>query len=318
MRAAAINSFGSTDQIKIMDLPIPQPQPHEVQIKVAFAGVNPVDWKICEGLFKDRMPYEFPIILGWDVAGTISEIGSEVTQFKVGDEIYAYVRSSTIKNGSFAEFICFEAQHVSLTPAKITLKESAAIPLAGLTAWQSLFEAAQLKENESILILGGAGGVGGMAIQFAKHMGAQVITTASLAKHPYVRDLGAEHPIDYTQEDVVARTLELVPGGVDVVFDCVGNQELENGFKTLKPGGRIVSIVQPIGEKESLKYNVQAKYVFVRPDGEQLRIIGELLSEGSVIPPHIEVMPLENVHDALAKLKTKHVQGKIVLSIDGE
>jgi len=190
MRAAAIREFGSLDKIKIEELPTPQPKPNEVQIKVHYAGLNPVDWKITMGYLKDRMPYQFPIILGWEMAGVISALGTRSTTLKVGDPVYAYCRKEKIQEGSCAEFICLPAENVAIKPSSLSFAQAAGVPLAALTAWQTLFEAGQLKKGQKVLIHAGAGGVGGYAIQLAKYRGAFVYTTASAANTDYVKKLG--------------------------------------------------------------------------------------------------------------------------------
>lgn len=316
MKAILIEKFGGPDQLKLIDVPTPEPKDNEVQIAVAYAGANPVDWKISEGLLKDRMPYEFPIILGWDVAGTISKVGKGVTNLKVGDEVFAYTRGPIIKWGTYAEYVCFDAQHVVLKPKKLSFKEAASIPLSALTAWQSLFEAAQLKSGETILIQAGAGGVGGMAIQFAKNVGAKVFTTASLNNFVYVSELGAEVAIDYKHEDFVTRILVMEPDGIDVVFDTVGGKTLEASCGVLKKGGRLVSLLGQLSQSTVDKYGIKFTYVFVRPEGKDLKAIATLLDTGKVKPPTIEEFPLSKAKEALIKLKEGHTRGKIVLKIE--
>lgn len=318
MRAVIINAFGGPEQMLLTDVPTPEPQAHEVQIKVAYAGVNPVDWKIREGLLKDRLPHEFPIILGWEAAGTVSKTGREVSNLWVGDPVFAYVRKPIVKWGSFAEYVCFDAKHVVHKPSRLTPKEAAAIPLNALTAWQCLTEAAPIKIGETLLVHAGAGGVGGMAIQFAKHLGARVFTTASTHHHHYVQQLGADFAIDYRKEDFVSRVKELSPGGVDAVLDCVGGETLQKSFNALKPGGRLVSIVQQVDPAEAMKHGIIPGYVFVRPDGEQLKIISGLLDSGSVQTPAITEFSIQEAAAALEKVKESHTAGKIVLRMVGK
>lgn len=315
MKAMMIEKFGDLDQIKLGEIPIPEPQPNEVQIQIAYAGINPVDWKICEGLLRERMPYEFPIVLGWDVAGIITKIGKQVSRLKIGDEVFAYARKSKIKDGTLAEYICLEADHVAFRPEKIGLREAAAIPLTGLTSWQSLFDSANLKTNESILIHAGAGGIGSMAIQFAKQQGAKIFTTANQQNHAYVKKLGADVAIDYKQEDFVAKIKSILPSGVDVVFDTIGGSTLEKSLDVIKPGGRLVSLLQQLPADIAEKRHIIATYVFVHPNGSQLKTIAELIDAGKVVPPHLKEYPFNQTQEAFAELKTGHVQGKIVIKI---
>lgn len=315
MQAIIIEKFGELDQVKLGDIPTPEPQPNEVQIQATYAAINPVDWKITAGLLRERMPYEFPITLGWDVAGIITKIGQQVSQFKIGDEVFAYARKTKIKDGTLAEYICLDANNVALKSRKLSFDAAAAIPLTGLTAWQALFEAAKLKANETILIHAGAGGVGSMAIQFAKHHGAKVFTTASAQKHAYVKQLGADVAIDYKQEDFVTKIKSLAPKGIDVVFDTLGGAIQEASLNVLKPGGRIVSIVHQVPADIAEKHAVKPSYIFVHPDGAQLKSIADLLDTGKIIPPLTQEYPLAKAREALAELKCGHITGKIVIKV---
>lgn len=315
MKAMAIEQFGGKDVLKLMELPTPEPQPNEVQISVAYAAVNPVDWKIREGLLQSRLPHEFPIILGWDVSGKISKVGKEVTDWKVGDEVFAYARKSFIHDGTFAEYVCLESKNVARRPKSLSLRDAAAIPLTALTAWQALVEWAQINKGESVLIHAGAGGVGGMGIQFAKNKGCKVFTTASAKNFDYVRKLGADVIIDYQKEDFVAKVKEFAKEGVDVVFDTMGNEILKSSFKVLKKGGRIVSIVQQIPPKLGVEYGVKVGHVFVRPDGEELRQIAEMIDADHLILPEITEYSFNKLPEALETVKEGHVRGKIVIKV---
>lgn len=315
MKAVIIEEFGDLSQVKMSHIPITGPLPNEVQIEVSYAAINPVDWKIAAGLLRERMPYEFPITLGWDVAGKISKLGGEVSQFKVGDEVFAYARKSKIKEGTLAEYICLDESVITHRPKKLSLKEAAAIPLVGLTAWQALFEAAKIKSQETILIHAGAGGVGNLAIQLAKQYGAKVITTASVANHPYVKKLGADIAIDYHQENFVTKIKSSHPDGIDVVFDTIGGKTLEDSFTVIKPGGRLVTIIQQIPQDIAAKYKVHGSYVFVRPDGKQLKAIADLIDSGKIIVPEIQEYPLLKAKEALIELKSGHTKGKIVIKV---
>lgn len=315
MKAMIIDSFGGVDQLKLGEMPIPAPGDHEVQIQIKYTSVNPVDWKIREGLLKNRMPFEFPIILGWDASGMISALGKNVTNLKVGDEVYAYCRKSIIKWGTYAEFVNVEANFVALKPKKVNFAEAASIPLVGLTAWQALFDHAKLESGETVLIHAGAGGVGSLAIQFAKHAGAIVYTTAREANFPYVKKLGAKEAIDYKKEDFVKKIKHLEPNGVDVVFDTVGGHTLHDSLKVLKSGGRLVSIVEKLPPESAEQHKIQASYLFVSPNGEQLTEIAELIDQGKIQPPKIQEMPLEKAAQAQDKLQKGMGGGKIVLKV---
>lgn len=315
MKAAIIEEFGGPEKLKIADVSIPKPADHEIQIQTAYAAVNPVDWKIREGLFKTHLPFEFPIILGWDVAGTVVALGTKVQNFKIGDQVFAYCRKPTIKWGTYAELVNVDADHVALKPKIMTFAEAASIPLAALTAWQALFEEGKLKKNDIILIHAGAGGVGGFAIQLSKINGAVVCTTASQYNHVYVSKLGAGMAIDYTKHNFVEKIKQKYPQGIDIVLDCVGGKTLKDSLDVLKPGGRVVSIVEQIDPSQTLAKGVKGGFVFVRPDGNHLREITKLINTGKMVAPNIEEMRLEDVQKAQEKVRAGHTKGKIVLKV---
>lgn len=315
MKAMAMEKYGSFENLKEMEFLPPEPAENEVQIRILAAGVNPVDWKICEGHLKERLPHKFPLIPGWDAAGTVSKVGSKVSKFKVGDEVYAYCRKPEVQWGTYAEYICIEAESVAAKPKNLSFAKSAAIPLAGLTAWQALFDVGHLKKDEVVLIHAGAGGVGSLALGLAKYAAAIPLTTASGSNHDYVLRYGAEVAIDYKNESFVTRVKELYPDRIDMVFDCVGGQTLQESFQVLKPGGRLISIVERPDAGLAEKYKITSNYVFVRPNGDQLEKLSELLESGTILPPEIHEMPFSKAVEALELNKTRHVRGKIVLNI---
>ncbi len=315
MKAVTIEKFGALDQIHLVDLPTPQPQDNEVQIEIQYAGVNPVDGKILQGVLKDRLPHHWPIILGWDGAGTIAAVGKNVKNFKVGDKVYAYFRKPTVQWGTFCQFACYPAEHVVAIPENLTFAQAAAIPLAALTAWQALFDALKLKKGETVLIHAGAGGVGGFAVQFAHWAGAKVYSTASARNHDYVKNLGADVVIDYTQESFVDRIHKDLPKGVDAVFDTVGGNTLEKSYQVVKDGGRLAGIVQPPNADHAKGKKITAEYVFVSPNGDHLRQISDLIKQKKVVPPQVEEMPLKDAAKAIDKVLQGHTRGKIVLKV---
>ncbi len=315
MRAIALTAYGGPEQLQLMELPTPVPADDEVLIEVVCAGVNPVDWKIREGRLKERMPNAFPLIPGWDAAGTVAAVGRNVSTFKGGERVFAYCRKPVIQWGTYAEYVTMDAAHVAPMPANLDFAQAAAIPLAGLTAWQSLFDSACLDRGQRVLIHAGAGGVGSLAIQLARHVGATVYTTASASNHDYVRSLGADHAIDYTREDFVAAMQRLVPDGVDVVYDTVGGEVYRRSYAVLKRGGYLVSILEQPDDALMAHHGVRAGYVFVRPDGEQLGALAYLIETGAVRAPQIEELPLTDAATAQEKNRARHVRGKIVLRI---
>ena len=316
MRAAYIESFAPKNNLKIGNLPEPIPKIGEVCIAVAYAGVNPVDAKIAEGLIKKRLPHQFPIILGWEASGRIHSLGKGVTTYKVGDRVYLYCRKPIVQGGAWAEYVTYPAKDVARVPESLTLRDAAAIPLAGLTAWQALFEKTRLKPEEAVLIHAGGGGVGGYAIQWASYCGASpIITTASRSKFDYVKHLGAEEAIDYKADDFVEEIRGKYPFGIDVVLDTVGKNIYKKSFEVLKPGGRIVSLLEEPDESLARSFNVEAEYLFVTPNGRQLQEIATLFEKGKALLPEIQEMPLDWASYALDIIRGGHTKGKIVLKI---
>lgn len=316
MKAIAIDAFGTIDDLHIAafkDLPIDN---HEVKVRIDYAGVNPVDWKICEGVLKNRLQHEFPLIPGWDASGTITSIGSAVEGYKVGDQVYAYCRKPVVQYGTYAETINLESIHLAPKPKSLSAAQAAAIPLVSLTAWQALFDRAKIKKSDTILIHAGAGGVGSVAIQLARYAGAKVITTASTKNHPYVKDLGADYVIDYKLHPFVEKVKQIYPNGVDIVFDCAGYETQVKSFECLRKGGTLVSIVTKPDPALVTKYEVKSEFVFVEANGQQLRKIGNLIDAGVLKCPHITEMSIKDAAEALQLQKTDHSSGKIVLKID--
>lgn len=313
MRAITIDNFGG--KLEVSDVPTPDPKATEVQIKIHYTAVNPVDWKIRDGYLKDLFPHHFPLILGWDAAGVVTAVGENVSKFQIGDEVYAYCRKPEVQWGTYAEFICLDADVVALKPKNLSFAQAASIPLVGLTAWQALFDVGELKKGENVLVQAGAGGVGSMAIQFAKHAKAFVFTTASQTNHSYVKDLGADVAIDYNKDNFISAIKLKTGKGVDLALDFVGGKTLEETIKAVRQEGRVVSIVQKIDPMVADEYNIKPGFVFVRPNGEELAEIAKLIEEHKVHPPYIEEMNILDVELAHEKVRKGHTKGKIVLKI---
>ena len=315
MKAMAIDAFGGPERLKAVEVPTPEPEGEEVLIAVACASVNPVDWKIREGMLADMFPHAFPLIPGWDAAGTVSAAGRNAARFRQGDRVFAYCRKPEIRFGTYCEYVAVHESTVALMPANIGFAEAATIPLAGLTAWQSLFDAAKLSAGEKILIHAGSGGVGSLAIQFAKYAGATVYTTARAVNHDYVKSLGADAAIDYSKDDFVHVLGKREPGGIDVVYDTIGGHVQQRSYKVLKKGGRLVSVAGIPDPDEARPHGVRTDFVFVSPNGTQLRRIAELIESGAVRPADFEVMRLEEAAKAQELSRAGHVRGKIVLKV---
>ena len=316
MKAVTYDHFGGTDTLKLREFPTPEPRENEVLIKIENTSVNPVDWKIREGLLKERMPHKFPIIPGWDAAGKIAKVGKNVKDFKVGDDVFAYTRKDTIQDGTYAEYIAVPSDFVSIKPKKATFAQAAALPLVALTAWQALFDVAKLKKGQTVLIQSGSGGVGSIAIQLAKYAGCKVYTTTSKNNFDYVKKFHPDKIIDYKNESFVDVIKKEHPEGIDVVFDMLGGEAIKESAKIVKKGGAIVSIVQPLDKTIADKYGIQSLYCFVRPSGEQLKEIARLIDEGKVQLPHTEEMSIKDAALAQEKNREGHVRGKIVLKIN--
>jgi len=315
MRAVVFDAFGGTERLRVAEVHKPTPAAGEVLIEVHSASVNPVDWKIREGMLAELFPYEFPIVPGWDAAGVVAGLGSGVTGFRVGDKVYAYCRKPKVQHGTYAEYVTMAADGVAPMPSTLDFAAASTIPLTGLTAWQSLFDTGRLSAGQKVLVHAGAGGVGSLAIQFAKSAGATVYTTARTRNHAYVKGLGADAAIDYTREKFVDAVRALVPEGVDLVFDTVGEHVQRESYKTLKRGGMLVSIVNLPEPGEAERYRARTSFVFVSPNGGQLREIAALIEAGHVRPAEYEVGPPDRAAEAQERSRMGHVRGKIVLKI---
>lgn len=309
MKAIGIENYGGKDELKEMQVDNPKANAKQVVVEVKATSVNPIDWKLREGYLQQMMDWAFPIILGWDVAGVISEIGEEVTDWKVGDEVFA--RPETTRFGTYAEYTIVDQNLLAKIPANVSFEEAAAVPLAGLTAWQGLFDHGKLKKGETVLIHAGAGGVGTYAIQLAKSIGAKVITTASKKNHDLLIELGADQVIDYKTENFV----ELL-NDVDLVLDTVGGEVQKDSFEVLKPKtGRIISIVGLADEEVRKQYDVEFESIWLEPNGQELSEIADLMAAGEVKSIIGAKFPLteKGVYDAHELSETHHALGKIII-----
>ncbi|HEX4372571.1 MAG TPA: NADP-dependent oxidoreductase [Puia sp.] len=311
MRAIVIHEFGGPEVLKLEDVPRPKPAADEVLIKIYATGVNPVDWKIREGARKEKFPTNFPLIPGWDVSGVIEEVGTGIINFKKGDEVYS--RPDPTKNGTYAEYVVVKADQVNPKPKTIDHVKAAAVPLAGLTAWQGLFDHGKLQRGEKVLIHGASGGVGTFAVQFAKWKGAYVITTSSEKNIKFLQELGADEVIDYKKENFEDRLHD-----VDLVFDTIGAQTQKRSLQVLKNGGRLITTVKPENEKEAEEKNIHIEGYMAQSYPEELEVIAELIDEGKVSPVIGKVFPLEQAAEAQQLSKEGHVRGKIVLKVVNE
>ena len=307
MKAVQINNFGDRSVLELNDIDIPTPTENEVLIKVKSASVNPVDWKIREGYLQPMLNHPLPLTLGWDVSGEVVAIGAKVNRLKVGDAVYS--RPDIAKNGSYAEYLTVAADEVALKSSSLTWQEAAGVPLAALTAWQSLYDLTKLEAGERVLIHAGSGAVGQFAIQLAKLRGAYVYTTTSSRNTELVMSLGADHSIDYHKQDFS----ELKD--IDVVFDTIGGETLANSWKTLKKGGRLVSITENPDEATAAKYGVSAFFCFVQPNRSQLEKLAEIADSGQLKVSIDSEFGLNQVAEAHARSETGRAQGKIIINV---
>ncbi len=315
MKAVAINEFGGSDKLEVMDLPCPEPGADEVLVQVKASGVNPVDWKIREGWFKDFFPHEFPLILGWDAAGTVASVGENVRKYKAGNDVYAYCRKPEIKEGAYAAYIRLPLENVAPKPERMSFEEAASVPLAALTAYQALFDAADLQPGETVFIHAASGGVGTFAVQLAKDHGAYVIGTASAKNHEYLRELGADVPIDYHTQDLADIVCNQEQRRADVVFDCIGGGALSESQKLTKAGSRNVSIVDTDAVQNLKDADKHAQFVFVEPNAEQLSRITHMIDSDRITTTISATYPLEEAVKAHEQIASGHTRGKIVLVV---
>ncbi|KXY27644.1 NADPH:quinone reductase [Bacillus cereus] len=331
MRAMVIDKYGKVP-MRMTEMPTPEINQYEVLAEIHAASINPIDFKIRDGKVKLLLKYKMPLILGNDFSGVIVKVGTKVTQFKVGDEIYARPRKDKV--GTFAEYIAIHEDDIALKPKNLTFEEAASIPLVGLTSYQALHDIMQLQIGQKILIHAGSGGVGTFAIQLAKIMGATVATTASEAGENLVKSLGADEIINYKKEK-----FEDILKNYDAVFDTLGGTTLEKSFDIIKSEGNIVSVsgmpnarfgkefgsgffktlLFSLASKKltalEKKHNAQYSFLFMKPSGDQLRIIAKYIESGQIKPIIDRIFPFENTQKAMEYSESGRAKGKIIVKI---
>ena len=308
MKTVCIYGYGGPEVLTYENAPRPYPVDKEVLVRVHAAGINPVDWKIREGHLKEMLHHTLPLVLGWDVSGVVESLGSAVTRFKVGDEVFS--RPDISRDGAYAEFIIIVESELALKPHSIDHIHAAAMPLAGLTAWQSLFDAGGLAAGQRVLIHAAAGGVGHLAVQLAKGKGAHVIGTASARNHDFLRKLGVDQVVDH--ETV---RFEEVVQPVDVVFDTMGGEVQARSWKVLKRGGILVSIVSPPSAESAVANGVRQAFVFTQPNAAQLAEIAKLVAAEKLKAIVETVLPLSDATRGQELSERGHTRGKIVLRV---
>lgn len=332
MKAFILDRYGKKQELRLGNVAEPIPGPDEVLVEVEAASLNPLDARLRDGAFKAILPYKPPLVLGHDLAGTVIEVGSNVRRFKPGDAVFARPRDGQI--GSFAERIAVKEADLASKPANLSMAEAASIPLVGLTAWQVLVERAQIAPGQKVLIHAGSGGVGTLAIQLAKHLGATVATTASAASAALVKELGADIVIDYRSQK-----FEEELSGYDLVLNSLDAKTLEKSLKVLKPGGKLISISGPPDpafareqglnpvlrfmlrllsagiRRKARRAGVAYSFLYMRADGEQLGRIGTLIEDGIIRPVVDRTFAFEQLNDAFAYLDTGRAKGKVVVTL---
>jgi len=322
MKALAIRRYQAP--MEMMELPRPEPGPGDLLVRVRAAGVNPLDYKIRDGVVKVLLPFAFPLVLGTDLSGDVEAIGRGVTKFKIGDAVYSRLDNDRI--GAFAEYALVRESAAARKPARLDYAQAASLPLVGLTAWQALIELARLREGQKVLIHAGSGGVGTFAIQLAKHLGAQVATTAGVRNHALVKSLGADVAIDYQ-----TTRFEAVAKDQDVVLDTQGGDTLLRSVVVTiggRPDGKFARAwglslplvwilgflnrkVDRLGKKKSVRF----EYLFMRASGEQLERIGALVDGGVIKPILDKTFPLEAAAEAISYVRAGRTIGKVVIRV---
>ena len=331
MRAFVVERYGDADSVRAVDVADPQVGDDDVLVRIHAASINPLDLKTRDGDFKAILPYRVPFVLGNDLAGVVVAVGAGVTRFAVGDEVYA--RPDKDRIGTFAELIAIGQDDVAIKPTTLTMEEAASIPVVGLASWQALVERANVQPGRKVLIHAGSGGVGTIAIQLAKHLGASVATTTSTPNIDLVKGLGADVVVDYKKQ-----AFETILHDYDMVLDTLGGETLEKSLQVLKPGGKLISIVgppDPAFAKElganpvvrlamaalsfrtrlrARRHHVTYSFLFMRASGDQLREITALIDAGTIRPVVDTVFPFESTREALAYVEEGRAKaGKVVI-----
>ena len=324
MRAMIFNRTGGPEVFKYAEVPTPEPGSGEILVRVAFAGVNPADWKNREGMLSPFRPYEFPCIIGFDAAGLVAAVGENVSGFEVGDRVFTPTNHGQGASGSYAEYTLARSDRVAQLPQGIDFREGAALPVAALTAWQALFERVSVKAGEQVLVHGGAGGVGSFAVQFARLAGASVAATCSTDNVDYLESLGVDRVIDYRTEDINAAIADWAPGGLDTILDAVGFSTLPDAMAMLERGGTLVSVATLVDDRdfaaaqeEASRRGVNHVYAIMSDEGcgPALSRIAELVVTGEIQLPPIIDYPLTEVASVHAQMQHGHARGKRVLRV---
>lgn len=332
MKAYTIKRYSKKDKLQLVEVPEPIVKENEVLVQIHATGLNPLDAKLKTGEFKVLLPYKFPLILGHEMAGVITKVGSQVNRFKVGDEVFA--RPADFHIGTFAEYIAVNENDLALKPKNISMEQAASIPLVALTVWQAFVEKAKLRKGQKVFIQAGSGGVGTIAIQLAKHLGATVATTTSANNLELVKSLGADIVIDYKTQD-----FETILNDYDLVLNSQDDKTLEKSLRILGKGGLVISISGPPDvvfasanglniflktvmffltrkvRKQAKQLGVDYSFLFMHADGKQLSEIGSLI-DGNVIRPVVDtVFSFEQMNEAISYVQSGRAKGKVIVKV---
>ena len=316
MKAVFHKCFGDSSVLEVGQWDDPLPGPGQVLIRVAAAAVNPIDWKIREGLFECIFEHRFPVIPGWDVAGKIAALGPGAKGFELGDRVYAYCRQPLAHEGAYAQYIRLPESYPARLPEGLDFAAAATIPLCALTGWQSLKVFGRVGAGDKVLIHAGAGGVGSLGIQIAKYLGATVYATASAANTGYCRGLGADYVIDYQSISYIDKIKKLVPEGLDMIFDAVGGSIPNESLDLIKSGGALACLNEAPDEADAEVHGIRATRIYAEASGKALAHISTLIEAGALRPPEIRTFPLEAAAEAMDLSQAGHVRGKLVLLVD--
>ncbi len=335
MKAFALTRYGKKDTVSAVERAVPDLGDDDVLVQIHATSINPLDLKIRNGELKPLLPYKLPLVLGNDLAGIVVKTGPRVRRFAPGDAVYAKPNQDRI--GTFAEYLAVNENDVARKPDSIDMNEAAALPLVSLTAWQALVDKARLRPGQKVLIHAGSGGLGSIAIQLAKHLGATVATTTSTKNVEWVKELGADIVIDYKTKDFATELRDY-----DVVLDTQGGETLDKSFQVVKPGGTVISVAGPpepdfarefganwllIQAMRALSFSVRRKakrrsvhysFLFMTANGDQLRELAALVDAGAIHPIIDRVYPFDATLDALAYVENGRATGKVVVTVRGD
>jgi NADPH:quinone reductase-like Zn-dependent oxidoreductase len=317
MKAVYYENFGDVGVLQIGERPIPKPAAGQVLVKVAAAGVNPMDRRLRRGEYQEFFQRTFPIIPGWDVAGRIVELGPDVTGWQVGDDIVGLGFTWKLGVGSYAEYMTIDDTAIARKPARMSFEQAATLPLVSLTAWQSLVESGKLQRGQSVFIQSGAGGIGSVAISVGRYVGARVYTTARAKNHDYVKERGATVAIDYKTSNYVHVLKDHEPDGVDVVLETLEDKIYnENAVRIVKSGGTIIYMNnEPPQMSDIAERKIHAEFLHHRADGKMLSDLMQLFDKGELMMPRLTVMALDDAAEAHRQSESWRVNGKIALKV---